>query len=96
MIEVPTQLFNKAAQCGFICIPSATGAHRIQSTYADADWCLVCHQEVWVLTVKGFPQIRFRYEEVLRFLERFAPNSSEQLFHITDHQSANSTLARSS
>lgn len=30
-------------------------------------------QGYWVLTSHGVPQIHFRYEEVLKFLDRFAP-----------------------
>jgi hypothetical protein len=69
---IPQKLFAKASACGLVCIPSETGKHCIKPASADHNWQLVCQQEVWVLVIGGFPQIRFRYDEATQFIERLS------------------------
>jgi len=70
MTTLPQNLFAKASACGLVCIPSETGKHFIRPISEGYHWQLVCQQEVWVLVIGGFPQIRFRYDEVTQFIER--------------------------
>ncbi len=73
MVALPQQLFSKASACGLTCIASEKGEHRIEpkSQKAQASpWSLTCQKGAWVLIVNGVPQIRFQYEEALRFLDR--------------------------
>lgn len=72
MNRVPQKLFQKASAYGLVCTASDTGNHRIVPIENGQRWELVCHQEYWLLTIDGFPQIRFRYEEVNQFIERFS------------------------
>jgi hypothetical protein len=72
MNGVPQKLFQKASAYGLICTASDTGNHRITPSEAEQNWELICHQEHWLLTINGFPQIRLRYEEVSQFIERFS------------------------
>lgn len=77
MVAIPQQLFEKASTRGLICESSDTGEHRIGPRQSLANWQLVCQQEVWVLVVNGFPQIRMRYSEVLAFIERLTSASGQ-------------------
>jgi len=73
MVALPQQLFSKASACGLACIASEKGEYRIEpkSVKAQASpWTLTCQRGAWVLIVDGIPQIRFQYEEALRFLDR--------------------------
>lgn len=72
MNGVPQKLFQKASACGLICMASDKGSHRIAPSEVEQNWELICHQEHWLLTINGFPQIRFRYEEVNQFIEHFS------------------------
>ena len=73
MVALPQQLFSKASACGLTCIASEKGEHRIEpksiKTQA-SPWTLICQRAAWVLIVDGVPQIRFQYQEALRFLDR--------------------------
>lgn len=73
MVALPQQLFTKASACGLTCIASEKGEHRIEPKSIKnqpAPWTLICQRGGWVLIVAGIPQIRFQYEEALRFLDR--------------------------
>jgi hypothetical protein len=72
MVAIPQQLFQKATACGFVCTPSDIGEHRITPQEPHAGWQLMCQKECWLLIVHGSPQIRFRYPEVVSFIERTA------------------------
>ncbi len=69
----PTKTFSKASAYGLKCIPSEQGNHRIEPATESETWYLECLKGRWVLTSHGVPQIHFQYEEVLKFLDRFAP-----------------------
>lgn len=71
--EVPTKIFSKASAYGLRCIPSERGNHRIEPATEPTIWHLECLQGRWVLKTHGVPQIHFQYDEVLKFLDRFAP-----------------------
>lgn len=77
MVTIPQQLFQKAIAYGLMCVPAENGAHRIQPESDAQNWYLVCHKEVWVLVVDGYPQIRLRYHEVLQFIERSAQRTAK-------------------
>jgi len=72
MTGIPTKLFEKASAYGLRCIPSEVGNHRIEPVTGPETWYLECLQGRWILTSHGVPQIHFQYEEVLKFLDRFA------------------------
>jgi hypothetical protein len=72
MTATPSQLVSKASECGFIFVPSEDGNHCIQPTADQPDWCITYQKGAWVLMVKETPQVRFSYEEVLKFLNRFS------------------------
>ena len=69
----PTKIFSKASAYGLKCIASEVGNHRIEPATGPETWYLECLQGRWVLMTHGVPQIHFQYEEVLKFLDRFAP-----------------------
>lgn len=71
--ETPTKIFGKASAYGLQCVPSKQGNHRIEPDTEPKNWHLECLQGRWVLVSHGVPQIHFQYEEVLKFLDRFAP-----------------------
>jgi hypothetical protein len=73
MTGIPKKLFDKASDYGLRCIASATGNHRIEPATETETWHLEYLQGRWVLVSRGVPQIHFRYDEVLKFLDRFAP-----------------------
>lgn len=73
MVALPQQLFSKASACGLTCIASEKGEHRIEPKSIKnqpSPWALICQRGAWVLIVDGVPQIRFQYNEALRFLDR--------------------------
>jgi len=72
MAEIPTKIFEKASAYGLRCVSSERGEHRIEPTTEPKNWHLECLQGRWVLSTNGVPQIHFQYEEVLKFLDRFA------------------------
>jgi hypothetical protein len=73
MTEIPTKIFAKASDCGLRCVSSDDeGFHRIEPATDPKTWCLECRQGRWVLSTNGVPQIHFHYDEVLKFLDRFA------------------------
>lgn len=71
MVNVPQKLFAKATSCGLRCTASEKGRHRIEPYDEPSPWCLAYEKGNWVLIVGELPQIRFRYDEVVKFLERF-------------------------
>jgi hypothetical protein len=75
---IPQIIRDKAIACGLAFIASETGEHRIQPGDHRANWYLLCHKGQWVLTVNDIPQITFRYEDAMKFLDRFAPGSSAE------------------
>ena len=73
MVALPQQLFSKASAYGLTCIASEKGEHRIEPKLIKpqaSPWALTCQRGTWVLIVAGVPQIRFQYQEALRFLDR--------------------------
>lgn len=72
MVAIPSQLVSKTSEYGFIFVTSEDGNHRIQPTADQPDWCITYQRGAWVLMTKGTPQIRFSYDEVLKFLDRFS------------------------
>ena len=70
MAIVPERLFAKANERGLVCIPSERGEHRIHPNTRTPDWQLMYQKGAWVLVIHGLPQIRFRYEEALKFLDQ--------------------------
>ncbi len=80
MVALPQQLFSKASACGLVCIASEKGEHRIEpksiKTQA-SPWTLTCQKGAWVLIVDGVPQIRFQYDEALRFLDRLSSSYAD-------------------
>jgi hypothetical protein len=71
VISIPKQLFEKASDGGLRCFSSSQGNHYIKPASDAVDWYLTYQKGVWVLMVKETPQIRFHYEEVMKFLDRF-------------------------
>jgi hypothetical protein len=72
----PTKIFSKASAYGLKCIASEVGNHRIEPATEPETWHLEYLHGRWVLASYGVPQIHFRYEEVLKFLDRFAPQET--------------------
>ena len=70
--EFQQNFLKKASAYGLRCIPSEVGNHRIEPVTGPETWYLECLQGRWILTSHGVPQIHFQYEEVLKFLDRFA------------------------
>lgn len=79
MVAIPQQLFQQAIAHGLICFPAENGAHHIHPQDANQNWHLVCQKEAWVLVINGYPQIRFRYHEVLQFIERSSQRTAQSL-----------------
>lgn len=77
MVAVPKHLFARAKTCGLLCIPCEKGNHRIQPVAENPDWELILQRGVWMLVVRETPQIRFRYEEAMAFLDRVGRNESK-------------------
>jgi hypothetical protein len=69
---IPQQIFEKATACGLKCISSETGEHQVHPDDDQVTWYLVCRKGTWILMVNDTPQMNMRYEEVLKFLDRFA------------------------
>lgn len=72
MMDTPQKLFDKATEYGLLCCSSDQGEHRIRPKDDQARWCLTYAKGRWVLSSNGVPQMHFRYEEVMKFLERFS------------------------
>jgi hypothetical protein len=72
MAAIPTKIFDKASAYGLNCISSERGEHRIEPAAGPKNWQLECIQGRWVLSTSGVPQIHLQYEEVMKFLDRFA------------------------
>jgi hypothetical protein len=72
MSAIPRQLANKTSECGFIFVESEDGNHCIQPPVDRPDWYIAYQKGAWVLIIKETPQIRFSYDEVLKFLNRFS------------------------
>jgi hypothetical protein len=77
VVAVPEQLFTRAENCGLFYIPCEKGNHRIQPVAENPDWELILQRGLWILVVRGTPQIRFRYEEAMAFLDRVGRNESK-------------------
>ncbi|PSR16955.1 hypothetical protein C8255_15130 [filamentous cyanobacterium CCP3] len=76
MLGIPQKLFDRASSLGFECTTDDQ-QHLIRSV--EAGWHLVYDKGHWVLVVNGIPQMRFGYDDVMAFLDRFAHKSADRL-----------------
>ncbi len=75
MLRIPQKLFDRALALGFECTTD-NQQHLIRPT--KASWHLVYGQGHWVLVVNNIPQMRFGYDDVMAFLDRFARDSGTE------------------
>ena len=73
MDSIPHQLFAKASEQGLVCLPSEQGDPCIKPVFDSCKWYLIYQKGSWILMVKGVPQIRFSYEDVMTFIDRLEP-----------------------
>ncbi|MGF1567991.1 MAG: hypothetical protein ACFCVD_07955 [Nodosilinea sp.] len=73
MLEIPEKLFQRASALGFEC-SSDQRQHLIRPVNQAAPWYLTYIKGHWVLVINDTPQMRFGYDEVFKFLDRFEPS----------------------
>lgn len=73
MLGIPEKLYERASSLGFVC-QTESDQHFIRPDQGRGNWYLTYQYRYWVLIVNNVPQINLRYEEVLKFLEQFAPD----------------------
>ncbi|HEY9735326.1 MAG TPA: hypothetical protein V6D06_03555 [Trichocoleus sp.] len=84
MSKATSTLVRKAVSLGLVCQEECENT-CISPGSGNAVWCLTYRNGLWVLQVRGVPQINFSSAEAIRFLDRVASRSAKAGHGVPQH-----------